>query len=35
LLPIGAVVELDIPGHQVVSASIGWSTLSTAGLRFI
>jgi hypothetical protein len=35
LLPIGAVVDLDIPGHQLVSASIGWSTLSTAGLRFI
>ena len=35
LLPIGAIVQLLVPGREMVSASIRWSMLGKAGLFFL
>jgi hypothetical protein len=35
MLPVGELVDLMIAGEASIRASVGWSTLDTAGLTFI
>jgi hypothetical protein len=35
ILPIGEIVQLEIPGFHPNTASVRWSLLGRAGLRFI
>jgi hypothetical protein len=35
LLPIGAIVQLLVPGRDMMPASIRWSMLGKAGLFFL
>jgi hypothetical protein len=35
MLPVGAVVWLDVPGRKPISASVHWSMIGKSGLRFI
>ena len=35
LLPVGAIVRLDIPGRIPAQASVQWSTHDRAGLHFV
>ena len=35
LLPIGAIVQLLVPGRDILPASIRWSMLGKAGLFFL
>jgi hypothetical protein len=35
MLPVGAVVWLDVPGRKPISASVHWSMIGKSGLRFL
>lgn len=35
MLPVGAVVELDVPDRMVMHANVRWSTQCRAGLQFV
>lgn len=35
LLPIGAIVQIAVPGREMMPASIRWSMLGKAGLLFL
>jgi hypothetical protein len=35
MLPVGAVVWLDVPGRKPISASVHWSVIGKSGLRFL
>ena len=35
MLPLGAVVQLDVPGRDPVNASVHWTVIGKTGLLFI
>ena len=35
MLPVGAVVELDVPDRELAHACVRWSTHDRAGLQFV
>jgi len=35
MLPVGELVELMVPGRESFQASVRWSTVDKAGLKFI